>query len=140
MQALIRKIAFVILSGASTTACDRLDVHQHIGDARISLLNSALYLVSDVMSLTHGDAAVHFNVKIDIKIEAHLSNQTLVDVSHASHRCGGFAHRFSDSAARSGIENIIERGTEQPHTNRTDDDANKNRRPVICGLPPFTAN
>ena len=51
-------------------------MYENIRDARIGLLNRRLDRVGDLMSITHRDVAVHSDMKVDIKIEAHLPGQT----------------------------------------------------------------
>src|SRR5471030_2512238 len=65
--------------GGYKLSLSRLDVHEHIGDSRVGSPNRVLDLMGDVMPVAHRNISIHFHVKIDIKIEAHFSNETFVD-------------------------------------------------------------
>ena len=117
-----------------------LDVNKHIRNARIGLLDGSFHLVRNVMAFAHGDTAVYFNVEIDIKVQTHFSHQTFIDLDHPRNRGSRLADKIDNFAARCGVENIVQRGPEQTHADGGDDEANKNRGPVVRASPFFAAD
>src|ERR1019366_6739410 len=115
-------------------------MNEHVGDARIGFLNSAFYLVGNVVAFAHGNVAVHFNVKIDIKTQAHFSGKTFVDFHDTGHSSRGGSNTIDNFAARSRVHNFVERGFQQPVAVRADQSASKNRGPIIRALPGFATN
>src|SRR5438093_4119899 len=94
----------------------------------------------NMMPVAHGNAAINLHVKIDIKIEAHFANEAFINLEDTRNGFSRFAHRFNDSAARRGIENIVQSRSEKPHADRRNNEANKNGGPIIGAAPLFTPN
>src|SRR5207245_5197864 len=99
-----------------------------------------LHLMRDVVDVANRNIPVHANVKIDIKFQTHFANKAFVDLNYARNRFRRLAHRFAYFAARRGVENVLERRSEQTYADCRDDEANKNGRPMIRALPFLAAN
>src|SRR5438132_5068168 len=76
-----------------------LDVDEHVSDPRIAILNRTLDIVRDAMSFADRNVAIHPNVKINIKTEAHLADETFFDLDHTRHRSGGVLNGIDNGAA-----------------------------------------
>ena len=50
-----------------------LDVHEHIRDAGVALLDCRLYSMRDLVAFMYGNISIHADVKIDVVIQAHLA-------------------------------------------------------------------
>ena len=61
----------------------RFDVHQHVHDARVALLDRAFHAMRNLVTFMHGHLAIHSNMEIDIKIEAHFSGPTFLNLNDA---------------------------------------------------------
>jgi len=61
----------------------RFDVHQHVRDARVALLDRTFYAMRDLVAFMHGHVAIHSNVEIDIKVETHFSGPTFLNLNDA---------------------------------------------------------
>ena len=59
------------------------NVHQDIRDARVALLDRTFYAMRNRVAFMHGHLAIHSNVEIDIKIEAHFSGPTFLNLNDA---------------------------------------------------------
>jgi hypothetical protein len=66
----------------------RLDVNEHVGNARVALLDCVFYSVRNLMAFVHRDLAVHSDVQIDIKIQTHFAGSALFNFDHAGN-CAG---------------------------------------------------
>ena len=89
------------------------DVDEHVGDARVSLLNGAFHLVRNVVAFAHGNVAVHADVKIDIKTQAHFSDETFFDFDDTGHGRGRISDKIDNFSARRGVHDFVKRGFQQ---------------------------
>src|SRR5262249_17805001 len=55
-----------------------LDVHEHVCDAGLALLDCRLYSMRDLVPLMYGNVSVHADVKIDVIIQAHLARMAFL--------------------------------------------------------------
>jgi hypothetical protein len=63
----------------------RLDVHQHIRDTRVALLDRTFHAMRNLVAFVHGHVAIHSNVEIDVKVEAHFSGPTFLNLNNTRH-------------------------------------------------------
>ena len=61
----------------------RFDVHQHVHDARVALLDRAFHAMRNLVAFVYRHVAIHSNVKIDVKVEAHFSSPTFLNLNDA---------------------------------------------------------
>src|SRR5437773_10661691 len=61
----------------------RLDVHQHVRDARVAFLYRAFHAMRNLVAFMHRHVAIHSNVEIDVKVEAHFSSPTFLNLNDA---------------------------------------------------------
>ena len=60
----------------------RLDVHEHVCDAGVALLDRRFYSMRDLVAFVHGNVSVHADVKIDVIIQAHLAGMTFLHLDN----------------------------------------------------------
>ena len=87
----------------------RLDVHEHICDAGVALLDRRLYSMRDLVAFMYGNVSVHSDVKIDVIIQAHLTRVTFFHFNNTRNRAGDGENRFDDFASRRGVHDLMER-------------------------------
>ena len=58
-------------------------MHQHVRDARVALLDRTFHAMCNLVAFVHRYVAIHSNVKIDIKVEAHFSGPTFLNLNDA---------------------------------------------------------
>ncbi len=63
----------------------RFDMHQHVRDARVALLDGAFDAMRDFVAFVHRHVAIHSDMKIDIKIQSHLSGATFLNLNDSWH-------------------------------------------------------
>jgi len=61
----------------------RLDVHRHVSYTRVALLYRTFYAMRNLVAFVHGHLAIHSNVEIDVKVEAHFSSPTFLNLNDA---------------------------------------------------------
>ena len=61
----------------------RLDVHQHVSDTRVALLDRTFHAMRDLVAFMHRHVTIYSNMKIDVKIEAHFSSPTFLNLNDA---------------------------------------------------------
>src|SRR5882724_11458745 len=86
----------------------RLDVNEHISDARIALLNCALYSMRDLVAFMYRNVSVHADVQIDVIIQAHLARMAFFHVNNTRNRVGDGENRFDDFSTRRGVHDYLE--------------------------------
>ena len=67
-------------------------MNEHIGNARIALLDRPFYFVRNFVPFMHGNIAVHADMKIDIEIQAHFANQALFDLDYSGNGGGSISN------------------------------------------------
>jgi hypothetical protein len=60
-------------------------VNEHVRDTRVALLDGAFDAMRDVMAFMHGDTSIHSYMEIDIKIQAHFSSATFLNLNDSWH-------------------------------------------------------
>src|SRR5690242_17341200 len=85
----------------------RLDVHEHVGDAPVSILNSALNFVCDVVPFAHCNARIYSHVKVDIKAQAHLPDETFFDLNYTRDSCRSVSHTSDNFSTRGCIHDFV---------------------------------
>src|SRR6266478_2269937 len=118
----------------------RLDVHQHVSDTRVALLDRAFHAMRNLVAFMHGHLAIHSNVEIDIKIEAHFSGPTFLNLNDARNGSGSLANGLDELRARSGVHDLVKRGAQKPDAIRRDDGAREKRCPIVRALPALATN
>src|SRR4030081_3655536 len=88
----------------------RFDVDEHISDARVALLNGALHFVGNAMAVVHRDVSVHSDMKIDIKTEAHLADETFFNFDDARNGSGRVSNTVDNLSARRRVHNFVQSG------------------------------
>jgi hypothetical protein len=58
-------------------------VHQHIRDTRVALLDRTFHAMRNFVAFMHGHLAIYSNVEIDVKVEAHFSGSTFLNLNDA---------------------------------------------------------
>src|SRR5207244_3956870 len=96
--------------------------------------------MSDVVAFADRDVCVHTNMKIDIKTESHLADETLIDFEHAW--CGGgrAADQVDNVAARRGVHDLIKSRPQEPDAIGGDECAGEQGGPIIRALPRCAAD
>ena len=54
----------------------------------VALLDCSFYPVRDVVAFVHRNVAIHADVKIDVKIQSHLADETFFDLDNTRDRAG----------------------------------------------------
>ena len=81
-------------------------MNQDVGSPSVTFLNRPFYLVRDVMAFAHGNVAVYFHVKIDIKAQAHLPDEIFFDLNYPWDSSRSAAHTIDNFSTRGGIHNL----------------------------------
>src|SRR6266480_2116498 len=118
----------------------RLDVHQHVSDARVALLDRTFHAMRNLVAFVHGHLAIHSNVEIDIKVEAHFSGSAFLNLNDARNGSGSLANRPDELRARSGVHNLVKRGAQKLDAICRDDGAREKRCPIVRALPALATN
>ena len=113
---------------------------KHVRHTRIVLLDCRFDLMRNLMSLTHGNAVLNADVKIDIKIEPHFAHPAFLNLDDPGHRSRRPANRPDNFTARRRIHYLVQRGSQKPNAISGDDGAGEKRRPIIRALPTTAAD
>src|SRR3981081_4022789 len=88
----------------------RFDVDEHISDTRIALLKGPFHIMGNPMALVHRDVSVHSDMKIDIKTEAHLADETFFNFDDPGNRGGRVSNTIDDLSARRRVHDFVQSG------------------------------
>jgi hypothetical protein len=83
-------------------------VHEHIGDSPVGFLNGPLYFVRDVVPFAHCNARIYPHMKIDIKAQAHLPNETLFDLNYTWDSYRSVSHPIDNFSTRGCIHDFVQ--------------------------------
>src|ERR1700682_4897587 len=78
----------------------RLDVDQHIGDARITITNSTLNVMGDCVTLADGDRTVDHDVKVYVFRRPHFPDEPLLESNDSWNGASRLPHSRLDERRR----------------------------------------
>jgi hypothetical protein len=57
-------------------------VYENVGDARVALLNRALYPMCNLVTVVHRNVSIYADVEIDIIFQTHLTGMAFLHVDN----------------------------------------------------------
>ena len=93
----------------------------------------------DLVAFVNGNFAIHSDVEIDLKIQAHLASTAFFNFDDTGDGPGNRANVFDDFSRR-GVHDFVKRGAHKPDAIRRDHHAGENGSPIVCTLPTLTTD
>ena len=116
-------------------AFPRLDVHEHVRDAFVTFLHRTLHSMRDAVAFAHGNIAVHADVKIDIKLQAHFTDAWFFNCLYAIDGTRGPLYHIDNFSARRCVHDLSQCRPQQACAISRDYRTSKQRSPIICATP-----
>ena len=115
-------------------------MHEHIRDAFVAFLHRTLHSMRDAVAFVHGNIAVHADVKIDIKFQAHFAYAGFFNFLNAIDGIRRFLYNIDNFPAWRRVHDLSQGRPEQACAISRDYCACKQRRPIIRAAPFFAAD
>src|SRR5436190_19549219 len=104
-------------------------MHEDIGDTRISLFDRILYLMGDVMPVSHGNPAIHPDMQVNVIRKTHFPDQTFLNIKNSRNRDRRSLDNGNDLAAWRGVQHLVQGWEKEAIAVRSNDGAGEKRGP-----------
>lgn len=117
-----------------------LDMNEHVGHVGELGADGVFDGMCDGVAIAHWQIAVHHDVQVHVKLDAHLANPAFLDALDSGDRNGGFADGFFKMGRLRGIHGVVNGRPQEADTVEGDNGTGDERSVIIGALVAFAPN